>query len=155
GAKTLRSLLELNRDGGPASLRFAESLVGDSFSIDEAGRVMRHDPGTEERALAGSSFGRWLDATVASERLLFGPDGEYAPEVFDADGEVLPAIALRQAARPLRADPGSADAAHTRGLLLVRLGRRREALTELRAAAELAPVAPWVWFDLGRAALDA
>ena len=151
------SLVDLNRDGRAAGrdLTFAESLVGDLFLFDHGGeRVLRYDPGTEERALAGSSFRSWLDATVASERILFGPDGEYAPDVFDAAGEVLPAIALRQAERALRADPGAADHQHARGLALVHLGRKAEALAAFRAAAELAPDSAWIWFDLGRAALD-
>jgi tetratricopeptide (TPR) repeat protein len=155
GPHAARSLVDLNAGASASALSFAESLVGDVFQLDDAERVLRYDPGTEERALAGSSFARWLDATVASERLLFDADGEYAPDVFDASGEVVPAIALRQAERALRADPGSADSAHARGLALARLGRRKDALVALRAAAELAPDSPWVWFDLGRTALDA
>jgi len=89
----------------------AEALSGDRFALDAAGRVLRYDPGAEERALAASSFVRWLDATVAREQILFGPDGEYAPDVFDPSGqEIVPTIALRQAERALKVDPGDADA---------------------------------------------
>jgi tetratricopeptide (TPR) repeat protein len=116
--------------------------------------VLRYDPGAEERALAGSTFPRWLDATVAREQILFGPDGEYAPDVFDPSAqEILPTIALRQAERALKVDPESADAAHARGLALARLGRREAALGAFAAATELDADNPWPWFDLGRTAL--
>src|SRR5262249_47986931 len=100
------------------------------------------------------TFARWLDATVAREQILFGPDGEYAPDVFDPSAqEVVPTIALRQAERALKVDPESADAAHARGLALARLGRRGAALAAFRAATELDADNPWPWFDLGRTAL--
>jgi tetratricopeptide (TPR) repeat protein len=135
-------------------LMFAEALSGDRFALDAAGRVLRYDPGAEERALAGSSFARWLDTTVAREQLLFGPDGEYAPDVFDPSGqEIVPTIALRQAERALKIDPESADAAHARGLALARLGRREAALAAFQAATALDADNPWPWFDLGRSAL--
>jgi tetratricopeptide (TPR) repeat protein len=153
GAGAPRRLTELGQER-PGELVFAEALSGDRYAIDGAGRVLRQDPDAEERALAGSSFERWLDATVAREQILFDPDGEYAPDVFDPAGqEVVPTIALRQAERALKIDPGAADAEHARGLALARLGRRDAALAAFRAATELDADNPWPWFDLGRTAL--
>jgi tetratricopeptide (TPR) repeat protein len=153
GAGAPRLLTGLAQDR-PGELVFAEALSGDRFALDEAGRVLRYDPGADERALAGSAFHRWLDATVAREQILFGPDGEYAPDVFDPTGqEIVPAIALRQAERALKVDPGAADAEHARGLALARLGRPEAALAALRAATELDADNPWPWFDVGRTAL--
>src|SRR6185295_1873558 len=148
-----RVLAELPQDRA-GELVFAESLAGDLYALDAAGRVLRFDPGAEERAVAGSAFDRWLDATVAREQLLVGPDGEYAPDVFDPAGqEVLPSIALRQAERALKLDPGAADSEHARGLALARLGRRDAALSAFRAASALDADNPWPLFDLGRTAL--
>jgi SMI1/KNR4 family protein SUKH-1/tetratricopeptide repeat protein len=153
GAGAPRSLVSLAQDR-PDELVFAEALSGDRFALDAAGRVLRYDPGADERAVAGSTFDRWLDATVAREQILFGPDGEYAPDVFDPLGqEVVPTIALRQAERALKIDPGAADSEHARGLALARLGRRETALAALSAATELDADNPWPWFDLGRTAL--
>jgi tetratricopeptide (TPR) repeat protein len=153
GAGAPRALAELPQER-PGELVFAEALSGDRFALDAEERVLRYDPGAEERALAGSSFDRWLDATVAREQILFGPDGEYAPDVFDVAGqEIVPTIALRQAERALKIDPGAADSEHARGLALARLGRRDAALAAFRAATELDPQNPWPWFDLGRTAL--
>ena len=98
---------------------------------------------------------RWLDATVAREQILFGPDGEYAPDVFDPAGqEIVPTIALRQAERALKVDPGAADAEHARGLALARLGRRRaRRWPPSPPRPSWTPHNPWPWFDLGRTAL--
>ena len=110
GPDAPRALTELAQDR-PDELMFAEAQSGDRFALDAGGRVWRYDPGAEERALAGTDFARWLDATVAREQVLFGPDGEYAPDVFDTGGEeVVPEVALRQAERALKVDPGAADA---------------------------------------------
>jgi len=138
----------------PGELVFGEALWGDRYALAADGRVLRHDPGADERAIAGTSFERWLDATVAREQILFGSDGEYAEDVFDPSGqEVTPTIALRQAERALKVDPGAADTEHARGLALVRLGRRDAALAAFRAASELDANNPWPLFDLGRTAL--
>jgi tetratricopeptide (TPR) repeat protein len=138
----------------PGELVFAEAISGDRFALDAQGRVLRYDPGAEERAVAGTAFERWLDATVAREQILFDADGEYAPDVFDPGGqEILPTIALRQAERALKIDPEAADAEHARGLALARLGRREAALAAFRKATDLDADNPWPWFDAGRTAL--
>jgi tetratricopeptide (TPR) repeat protein len=148
-----RPLTALTQDR-PGELVFAEALWGDRYALDADERVLRYDAGADERALAGSSFDRWLDATIAREQILFGPDGEYAPDVFDPSGqEVTPAIALRQAERALKIDPGAADVEHARGIALVRLGRQDAALAAFRTASELDAGNPWPLFDLGRTAL--
>ena len=157
GETAPRSLLELNEernvdDGG--EIVFAEAIAGDRFALDGGGRVLRLRAGSDERILAGSSFERWLDATVARERVLYGPDGEFAPDVFDEDGEeISAAVVLRQTERALKVDPGSAEAQHERGLALRRLGRAERALEAFAAASALDPDDPWPWFDYGRTAL--
>ena len=66
----------------------------------------------------------------------------------------FPTIALRQAERALKVDPGAADAEHARGLALARLGRREAALAAFaRARPRWIADNPWPWFDLGRTAL--
>jgi tetratricopeptide (TPR) repeat protein len=161
GADTPRGLVELNAPDADAApvrageLTFAEAIAGDRFALDAEGRVLRLRAGSDERAVAGSSFERWLDATVARERLLYGPDGEFADDVFDEDGEELrPLIVLRQTERALKVDPGAAEAHHERGVALRRLGRADEATDAFAAATALDPGNPWPWFDLGRTALD-
>ena len=57
-----RALTALAQDR-PGELVFAEALWGDRYALDADERVLRYDAGADERALAGSSFDRWLDAT--------------------------------------------------------------------------------------------
>jgi tetratricopeptide (TPR) repeat protein len=156
GAQSPLRLPDLNPQSPATELAFAETVAGDRFVFAEnPGAIYRVRAGSEERVLAGSDFTRWLDATVAREQILYGADGEFAPEVFDDDGEeIQPRIALRQAERALRADAGSAEAHCDRGVALRRLGRLDEAADAFARAAELDTGNPWPWFDLGRAALE-
>ncbi len=156
GASSPVRLLDINPDRPPAELAFAESAAGDRFVFAAgAGAVFRVRAGSEERVLAGSDFTRWLDATVAREQILYGADGEFAPEVFDDDGEeIQPRIALRQAERAVRVDAGSAEAHCDRGVALRRLDRLDEAAEAFACAAALDDRNPWPWFDLGRVVLE-
>ncbi len=149
------SPLQLSLEGREP-LVFATGAADERYALRDDGRVVRQDAGSDERALAGSSFPAWLDATVAAHQVLYGPDGEYAPDVFDPSGEeITPVIALRQAERALKQDPGAAGWAHARGVALTRLGRARAAVEALEEAAALDADNPWLWLDLGRAALAA
>ncbi|HET6279705.1 MAG TPA: SMI1/KNR4 family protein [Polyangia bacterium] len=167
GPDAVISLASLNArangavEPGAAELIFAETALGDRFAFSSdvgsgSGAVLRLRAGSDERTLSGSTFERWLAAMVAREKVLYGPDGEFAPDAFEPDGEEVTArTALRQAERALRQDPGSAEAEHERGTALRRLGREREAIDALTAATRIDPANPWAWFDLGRLLLGA
>jgi len=153
GAEAGLRLDDLVDPGAP--LVFATGAADERYALRDDGRVVRQDAGSDEQALVGSGFVAWLDATVAAHQVLYGPDGEYAPDVFDPSGEeVTPLIALRQAERALKQDPEAAGWAHAQGLALARLGRSRAAVDALEQAAGLDADNPWLWFDLGRAALE-
>ncbi len=163
GSEAPRALVALNPDRPVVELVFAEAADGDRFALATDGHVVRlraepDPPGAPaasgERWRCGSDFSRWLDAAIAHERVLYDSDGEFAAEAFDPeDGEILPVIALRQAERALRADPGSAEAEHERGVALRRQGRLEDSVAAFRRATNLDPPNPWPWFDLGRVAL--
>ena len=167
GPDAPRSLLELNPVRPAPELVFAEAVDGDRFALADDGHVvrLRAEPeaagsgygagaGYDERWRAGTDFPSWLDATVAHERVLYGPDGEFAPEAFEPEsGEIAPIVALRQAERALKVDPGAAEAEHERGVALRRLGRLKHSAEAFRRAGTLDPPNPWPWFDLGRVSL--
>jgi hypothetical protein len=150
------TLITLGNGGDQENgLVFAEAGLGDRFILDGQGRVFRVRSGSDERVLAGSTFAKWLDATVAREQILYDVEGEFLADAFEPDGEeVTPQTARRQAERALRHDPGSAEAQHDLGTALRRLGRPALAAQAFAAAAELDPANPWPWFDLGRALLE-
>lgn len=154
-----QTLTALNQGPG-AELVFAETPDADRFALRADGAVVRlrtgDDESAPERWLAGSGFERWLEALVAHERVLYGPDGEWAPDAFEPDGaEILPLVALRQAERALKLDPGSAELHHERAVALRRLDRQADSRQAFEKAAALDPENVWTWFDLGRAALAA
>jgi len=157
GQEAPLALPALNADAGP-ELVFAEAPGSDRFALRADGAVLRlragDDQNEPERWLAGSSFERWLEALVAHQRVLYGPDGEFSPDAFEPDGaEILPLVALRQAERALKLDAGSAELHHERAVALRRLGRQADSRQAFAKAAALDPQNPWTWFDLGRAAL--
>jgi tetratricopeptide (TPR) repeat protein len=155
GDAALRRLVDLNPPrAGKTTVIFAEIAGGDRFAFGTEGRVLRVRPESDERWISGGDFARWLDGLVAYHRVLYGPDGEFAPDVFEADGsEVVPVIALRQTERALRLCPDSAEWHHERGVALRRLGRFTQAKEAFARAATLDPENPWPRFDEGRAAL--
>jgi tetratricopeptide (TPR) repeat protein len=176
GPQAPLALAALNRGDGRGALVFGEAAGGDRFALREDGKVLRLRGGGEgggegeydktaadepsrdepERWLAGSDFSKWLEALVAHERVLYGPDGEFSPDAFEPDGaEILPLVALRQTERALRIDPDAADFHHERAIALRRLGRDDDARAAFERAARLDAENPWTWFDLGRAALAA
>ena len=159
GGEAPQHLLALNAERPLRELTFAVAAAGDRFAFRDDGAVVRlrvgdDDSAENERWLAGSDFSSWLEALIAHERVLYGPDGEFSPDAFEPDGaEILPVVALRQAERALKADEGSAELHHERATALRRLGRDDDALRAFRRAADLDPQNPWAAFDLGRAAL--
>jgi tetratricopeptide (TPR) repeat protein len=137
-------------------LVIARAAAGDLLLLEadtserREGRVFRIRPGSGERWLAGSSFEAWLDAFVAAERLLYDGEGEFVLDAFEPDGELVPLMAVRQAERALRKDPGAADRHFDLGVAQRRLGRLEQAARAFERATELQPENPWPWFDLGR-----
>jgi hypothetical protein len=110
---------------------------------------------SDEIWMAGGDFGRWLDGLLAYQRVVYGPDGEFAPDAFEPDGmEVVPRMVLKQTERALRLCPDSAEWHHERGVALRRMGRLAQAKESFVTAAGLDPDNPWPRFDLGRAALE-
>jgi tetratricopeptide (TPR) repeat protein len=154
GDQAPRRLQELNPDRDNAQLIFAEAGAGDRFAFADGDGVWLIRAGSDERWLAGSDFTRWLDALVAHEKPLYGPDGEFSPDAFEPDGaEVVPRVALKQAERASKADPDAALWHHERGVALRRLDRGADAKLAFARAAALDPGNPWAAFDHGRAAL--
>ncbi len=138
---------------------FAQTATGDFLVLaaappGQARPVVRVIPESEERWLAGSAFSPWLEGLLAAEQLLYDSDGEFNPDAFEPGGdELTPLMALRQAERALRRDPGAAERHHDLGVARRRLQQPAEAVVAFCEAASLDAQNPWPWFDLGRAHL--
>jgi hypothetical protein len=141
----------------PGEIVIAQSSEGDLVILEAEPapdavepRVFQLRPDADERWLAGSSLGAWLEATIAREEVLYDREGEFKLEAFEPDGDVTPAYALKQAERAARKDPGSALAQHELGRALRRIGRPEKARVAFERACRLDPENPWPSFELGR-----
>lgn len=132
-------LARLARAPAGAARRLALGAGPDrSLFLDERGRVVARDDQTEEEAVEGSGFERWLDATMAREAVLYDRDGEFREEAFDG-GELSGAARRKRAQAALRIDD-EAPAWHVElaGLLLEG-GEPEEAIVALERALALEP----------------
>jgi tetratricopeptide (TPR) repeat protein len=147
--------------GGPLSverglIRFGEAA--DSLGFDERGRVVAVDPESEPESgvgrVEGSSFGRWLEALVARESLLYDRDGEFREDAFEG-AELTARVRRKRAQAAVRADPESPAWREELAAILVEDERPGEAAAELERAVALEPALASAWFSLGRLRRDA
>jgi tetratricopeptide (TPR) repeat protein len=134
---------EVRASGG--RFRVGEAL-GVPLEMDAEGRL--YEVGDGDTILVGSTLSRWLDATLAREKLVVDREGEYK-EVFGDGGELNDDIRLRRARAGLKADP-FASAWHLEAAeLAFEAGGEAEARSELERAVELDPRAGAAWVLLG------
>ncbi len=125
-------------------------LDGDELSVDVRGRIWRADASIDAEVCEGSRLDRWLAGAVDAVAMLYDADGEFADEVFDADGEILPAIHEAQLRAQLRRD---AAAPAPRWRLAHALLAQEDVAAARRQLEELVAQEPsfaWAWLDLAR-----
>ena len=150
-AYTIRTAAELEREG--AMLWFGETALGDQLGIDVdgGGRVVRLEEDTGELLVEGSSFARWLDATVVADGVLYDREGEWLDDVFDEDrDELAPAAAAKREKKALKLDPDAPAPAWRLAKAQERSGDAASARKTLEALVTRAGDFAWAWFDLGR-----
>lgn len=127
------------------------SAWGDELSVDARGRVWRLEEDADEPVLDGTTPVRWLSGAIDAEAMLFAPDGEFAEDVFDEDGEIRPEIEIARLRARIKRDP---RAPGPRWHLARRLARDEATLEEARDWLEEVvadePGLAWAWLDLAR-----
>lgn len=129
------------------------SVDGHDIVVDEDGRVLRVDEETGEEIVDGTSLAKWLRGQVDAIAMLFDKDGEYVNDAFDAQGEVLRAVAIAQARAQVKRDTRAPGPRWRLARLLARSsdpGDLEAARRELETVVEHAPELPWAWLDLAR-----
>lgn len=135
---------------------------GDELAVDARGRVWRDEDSVW--TCDGTSIERWLSGAIDAEAMLYDGDGEYADDVFDDDGELLPAIAAARAKAQLARDkraPGprlrmarllrlEAAAAAQAGDAGAAAAARDEARDLLEGLVADEPAMAWAWLELAR-----
>jgi tetratricopeptide (TPR) repeat protein len=121
--------------------------LGAPLEIDAAGRLFERDDAGDS-VLVGSTLGRWLDATLAREKLVVDREGEYK-EVFADGAELAAEVRKKRARAALKADPAAAAWHLEAAELAFEDGREDEARSELVRAVELDGRAGAAWVLLG------
>ena len=135
-------------DGG-MRWRFA-TVDGDAVAVDARGKVWRADAAIEDDVCEGTRLDRWLAGQVDALALLFDRDGEYADEVFDEHGEILPVVREKQLKAQLKRDPAAPGPRWRLAHVLLEQGALENARDELEQVVADDPAFPWAWLDLAR-----
>jgi hypothetical protein len=129
--------------------KFGE-IDGDSISIDHRGRIWRSDPSLDDDVCDGTRLDRWLHGIVDATSELYDADGEFAEDVFDEVGEVLPIVRERQLKAQLKRDPAAPGPRWRLALSLLEQGADETARDELEQSVADDPAFAWAWLDLSR-----
>jgi tetratricopeptide (TPR) repeat protein len=132
-----------------ARWRFAE-LDGDAIAIDHRGRIWRTDESIEDEVCEGTRLDRWLAGQLAALALVYDHDGEYADDVFDEDGEILPIVREKQLRAQLKRDAGAPGPRWRLAHALLAQGALEDARNELEQVVADDPAFVWAWLDLAR-----
>lgn len=123
---------------------------GEPVSLDGHGRLWRREESIEDEVCEGTSIDRWLGGELDALALIFDRDGEYADDVFDEDGDLLPKVREQQLRAKLKRD-GRAPAPRWRlALTLLEQGAAEDARRELEQVVSDDPAFAWAWLDLAR-----
>jgi tetratricopeptide (TPR) repeat protein len=139
----------LSREG--ERLWFGTTGTGDRLAIelDRGGRVVRLEDDSGELVVEGTSFARWLEATVVAEGVVYDREGEFQDDVFEGEA-VTPAAAIKREKKALRIDPDAPGPMLRLARALERSGDPGGATRTLEALVARCPDLDWAWFDLGR-----
>jgi tetratricopeptide (TPR) repeat protein len=125
-------------------------LDGDDISIDQRGKIWRTDASIEDDVCEGTRLDRWLAGELDALDLLYDGDGEFADDVFDEDGEILPIVREKQLRAQLKRDATAPGPRWRLALVLLEQGSVDEARNELEQVVADDPVFAWAWLDLSR-----
>jgi hypothetical protein len=129
--------------------RFAE-VEGDPVALDHRGRIWRADDSLDDDICDGTRLDRWLAGIVDATALLYDRDGEFADDVFDEHGEVLPAVRERQMRAQLKRDVAAPGPRWRLARALVDQGAEDTARDQLEQVVSDDPAFTWAWLDLSR-----
>lgn len=133
----------------PGRWKFA-TVDGDDVAIDHRGRIWRADTSLDDDICEGTRLDRWIAAVFESTQLLYDQDGEFADDVFDDEGEILPRIRERQLRTYLKRDPAAPAPRWRLAGVLAEQGATDDARNELEQVVSDDPAFAWAWLDLAR-----
>jgi hypothetical protein len=123
---------------------------GDDIWIDHKGKIWRSEESIEDDVCEGTRIDRWLTGQLDSLALVFDNDGEYADDVFDEDGEILPIIREKQFRAQIKRDAAAPGPRWRLAHVLIEQGAIEDARNELEQVVADDPAFFWAWLDLAR-----
>ena len=126
------------------------TLEGETVAVDKRGRIWRGDASIDDDVCDGTRLDRWLAGQVDGLGLLYDVDGEFADNVFDDDGELLPEVAEQQLRAQIKRDPTAPGPRWRLALALLAQGADDDARGQLEQTVADDPTFAWAWLDLAR-----
>jgi hypothetical protein len=126
------------------------TVEGDAIAIDPKGKIWRNEESIEDDVCDGTRLDRWLAGQLDAFDLVFDRDGEYADDVFDEEGDILPIIREQQLRAMLKRDAAAPAPRWRLALVLIDQGAIEDARNELEQVVADDPVFAWAWLDLAR-----
>lgn len=148
-ALVLHPAAHIRRDGDRFHLG---TLDADDLWVDRAGRVWRVEEDSGDWIEEGTSFERFLAGWIAAQSVILDDEGEFVDDVFDEDGELTDAAAIRRERKALDRDRDAPGPRWRLARALARAGRIDDARAELEQLVEARPRFGWAWYDLARLA---
>ena len=133
----------------PGRWQFA-IVEGDPISIDVRGRIWRTDESIDDEVCEGTRLERWVAGLFDSIGQIYDSEGEFADDIFDDDGDMLPEVRERQLRAHLKRDAGSPGIRWRLGHALLEQGLTEDARNELEQVVADDPAFVWGWLDLAR-----
>lgn len=126
------------------------TLDGESIAMDRKGKIWRHDESVDDDVCDGTRIDRWLAGQIDALALVYDHDGEFAEDVFDEDGELLPIIREKQLRAQLKRDAAAPAPRWRLAHVLLEQDALEDARNELEQVVADDPVFSWAWLDLAR-----
>jgi hypothetical protein len=126
------------------------TLEGESIAMDRKGKIWRRDESVDDDVCDGTRLDRWLAGQLDAIDLVFDRDGEFAEDVFDEDGEILPIIREKQLRVQLKRDAAAPAPRWRLAHVLLQQDAVEDARNELEQVVADDPVFSWAWLDLAR-----
>lgn len=123
---------------------------GEPVSIDHRGRIWMHDESIEDAVCEATRLDRWLAGELDALALVFDGDGEYAEDVFDDEGEMLPVVREQQLRAKIKRDAAAPGPRWRLALVLLEQGADEDARNQLEQVVADDPAFAWAWLDLAR-----
>lgn len=129
--------------------RFA-TIDGDAIWLDHRGKIWRTDESIEDDVCDSTRLDRWLAGQLDALALVYDGDGEFADNVFDEHGELLPQVREQQLRAQLKRDAAAPGPRWRLALELLEQGAVEDSRNELEQVVADDPAFFWAWLDLAR-----